>query len=491
MDETDRMWEAHPVCKSLLDLSDPKSLSISVPSRGSPLTTHGFPVKCQTDQVSQCSNFYTPNFEAFTCYSNRNVKWYSDQHAHDQLCEEKYVFAGCQRTQSHCADKFLVQCRPKFNPHVTHGHNSDPTLPLHQDSPTKQSESQGVTELMSIMQKSRSKSRARVSLPSRSETMLTEEELRSALPARDINEILHLQKSHRDAFSFFPLPEIVNGNEVDSLWQLYSLFVERQSSFYTQIPLFRLLAASDRQKLLSLAVGISTHVSAAQLMDDEEYTWPRKDAPPFTNHTKVLSATTIRQIVSHDHFVLLMTFYMHYTRLFADPRVALLTQVLTLFCQEPELIDADAVKCGRQHYLGLLTRYLTAVYGSQRGADMLRSLLISQEEARQLTVLYHHVELAPQAQKNNVRDITNTIAINFQKVCVIARDTALKVKNRRHLAHETDGEVAQILHNNSEELTLVNNLLVCLAECDDPHMLAAARHLLPQDLLQRFLQLVQ
>ncbi|KAK8730767.1 hypothetical protein OTU49_007919 [Cherax quadricarinatus] len=382
------------------------------------------------------------------------------------------------------------------------------------------SDYQAATELMSTMEALRNKGSSRPSVPPCSKTLLTEEELHSALPTQDMNEILNLQKLYFEAFSLFPTLEKINNNETDRLWQLYSLFVERQSSFFGKIPSFRLLATCDRHKLLRLAVGISIHLSAAQLMDEQEYTWPRRDAPLITTHTRVLSASTIRQVVSHEHFILLMTFYTHYTRLFADPRVVLLTQVLSLFCEVPELSDVDAIRQRRQHYLGLLSRYLTTVYGRQPGERLLTTLLVSQEEARQLSAIYQHVELSPQVQRYALRsDAPNVFTANFQKLCIFAHSiVAAKVKDQRHDTSMQASDSASMQASNStsmqasgstsmqasdntsmqasnsnvtDQVTVLKKLLTRLACHDDPHMLAAARHVLPLDLLQHFLQIMQ
>ncbi|KAG7163674.1 hypothetical protein Hamer_G002898 [Homarus americanus] len=171
---------------------------------------------------------------------------------------------------------------------------------------------------------------------------------------------------------------------------------------------------------------------AAHLLDSNEYTWPRR-TPFITTKSKMVSASTIRKILSQEHFILLMTFYMRYTHLFADPKVALIMLVLSLFSDEPGLNDVDAVNLGRQHYLGLLSRYLTAVHGRQGGSEILRALLVSKEEARQLSDIHNHIELhndielSPQT-RHNLRDMTDTLAVNFQLVCVSAKETILKAR---------------------------------------------------------------
>ncbi|XP_071527992.1 uncharacterized protein [Panulirus ornatus] len=242
------------------------------------------------------------------------------------------------------------------------------TCPL-RASPTRQSIETG--DLMTSRQTLPYHGQSRVPDSTSLETFKTVEDLRSMLPAEDVDELMHLRQLYRDTLSNLPLTEGSTTGEVERLWQLYGLFVERQSLFYTRLPWFKLLAASDCLRLLRQAVATSTHVTAAQFIDKQQYFWPRRNAPFVTTQSRVL-ASTIRQIVSHEHYVLLMTFYTHYAHLLADSNVALLTQVLSLFSETPGLSDPATVRLGREHYMGLVTRYLKALHGWQRGSEMLQ-----------------------------------------------------------------------------------------------------------------------
>ncbi|XP_063613562.1 uncharacterized protein LOC134786813 [Penaeus indicus] len=357
-------------------------------------------------------------------------------------------------------------------------------------------EDQNAMDLVAAMKASFRQDRRKSPVYDRPLKILTDKELKTVLKPNDYNELMGLIKLNLGTLTS-NLHQHVGMDTIEGLGELYSQFVERRTHFFTKIPFFKQLCLSDKPRLLRLAVAISTHISAAQHIDASTYTWPRSDASQASSCLPILSASTLRQIVTHEHFLAIMKFYTNYCHIYADPNASLLTEVLSLFYDEPGLSDPRSASTARSHYLALLSRYLIAVHGWQRGSDILKVIISSQREARQLTEIHQYVEFRAQPPRQSLTDVTNSLAENFVKMRVSVQDTISK-----HISQQQQEQKppcrnlgAQDSLTPSErqgnEAAVFSHLLSRLATCDDPEVLAAAKHHLPTSLLLRFLHLLE
>lgn len=357
-------------------------------------------------------------------------------------------------------------------------------------------EDQNVMDLVAAMKASFRQDRRKSPVYDRPLKILTDKEVKTVLKPNDYDELMGLIKLSLGTLTS-NLHQHVGTDTIEGLWELYSLFVERKTHFFTKIPFFKQLCLSDKPRLLRLAVAISTHISAAQHIDVRTYTWPRSDASQANSCLPILSASTLRQIVTHEHFLAIMKFYTNYCHIYADSNVSLLTEVLSLFYDEPGLSNARSASTARSHYLALLSRYLIAVHGWQHGSDILKVIIRSQREARQLTEIHQYVEFRAQPPLQSLTDVINSLAENFVKMRVSVQDTISKRISQQQQEQKplscTLG--AQVSLTPSErqgnEAAVFSSLLSRLATCDDPEVLAAAKHHLPTNLLLRFLHLLE
>lgn len=357
-------------------------------------------------------------------------------------------------------------------------------------------EDQDVKGLMAAMKASFRQDRRKSPVYDHPIKMLTDKELKAVLKPNDYDELMGLLKLNIGTLTS-AFQQYVDMDTIEGLGKLYSVYVEHRTNFFTKIPFFKHLCLSDKPRLLRLAVAISTHISAAQHIDACTYTWPRNHMLHGSSCSPILSASTLRQIVSHDHFLTIMKFYTNYCHIYADPNVSLLTEVLSLFYDEPGLNDPRSASTARSHYLALLSRYLIAVHGWQRGSDILKVIIRSQREARQLTEIHQYIEFCAQPPRESLTDVSNSLAENFVKMRLSVQDTV-----RKHITQQqqeqkqpsTTFSVEDSLvspERRGNDAAIISSLLSRLATCDDPEILASAKHLLPTHLLLRFLELLE
>lgn len=388
--------------------------------------------------------------------------------------------------------------RPSKNPASPSPTNQDSQSISHvsrRKGSTISREDQNVMDLVGAMKASFRQDRRRGPVYDRPLKILTDKELKTVLKPNDYDELMGLIKLNLSTLTS-NLHQHVGMDTIEGLGKLYSLFVERRTQFFTKIPFFKHLCLSDKPRLLRLAVAISTHISAAQHIDTSSYTWPRNDTSHASSCLPILSASTLRQIVTHEHFLTIMKFYTNYCHIYADPNVSLMTEVLSLFYDEPGLSDPRSASSARSHYLALLSRYLIAVHGWQRGSDILKVIIRSQREARQLTEIHQYVEFRAQSPRQSLTDVTNSLAENFVKMRVSVQDTiskhiAQQQQEQRPPSPNLCAQDPQPSERQGNEAAVFSSLLSRLATCDDPEVLAAAKHLLPTSLLLRFLHLLE
>ncbi|XP_071516983.1 uncharacterized protein [Panulirus ornatus] len=330
-----------------------------------------------------------------------------------------------------------------------------------------------------------------------------EANLEAHLGHRDHTEIRELQKSYSSTFDAKSLPVGEGMIRSEELSKLYTCFIQRRARFLVSTPLYRSLAESDRLKLLHVAVAMSTYFTGAHLIDIKDYTWKNRNGSDEKTYP-VMSASTIRQFLSHEQFVYVMRFYTTYSPVFSDQTVAILMQVLSLFYPEPGLADPNAAEQGRLHYVTLLSRYLRATYGPQAGPERLRTLISSQQEARQLVDLLQHVELTPQVPRHDGVDAQRILMEGIRLVCDRARESLVNGLRERHegllsngptsydrRTRKTSDPVNTSSVQDAERLDFIEKTFTRLANCEDPYILAEARRILPADLIRRFFQQLQ
>ncbi|KAG0711186.1 hypothetical protein GWK47_021163 [Chionoecetes opilio] len=291
-----------------------------------------------------------------------------------------------------------------------------------------------------------------------------------ALSARDLAEITQLQQSYQgnmDAMAG-PLEEQVPRGELE---QLYTWFIERRAKFLVSTPLYTTVAAADRPKLLHVAVAMSTYITGAHHMDTADFSWRQRRGAG--REVAVLSASSVRQLLSHQQFLHVMKFYTTYGEALADQTVAILMQVMSLFYPEEGLHAPAPVEEGRLHYLGLLSRYLAVSQGPREAACCLATLLTSQQEAHQLVQLLRQVDLKPWVPRTELATSRDMLAHRIHLVCEAARARPCPE------ATTPPPWPRQAPEGTVEHMGRIVSLL---ARCEDPRTLALARRILPKPL---------
>lgn len=277
------------------------------------------------------------------------------------------------------------------------------------------------------------------------------------------------------------------------LGQLYTCFIERRAKFLVSTPLYGTVAAADRPKLLHVAVAMSTYFTGAHHIDTSDFSWrQRRRAGPAGREVAVLSASSVRQLLSHQQFLHVMKFYTTYNEALADHTVAILMQVMSLFYPEEGLEAPRPVEEGRLHYLALLSRYLAATHGPREGARLLAKLLTSQQEARQLVELLRQVDLTPREPGTDLATSNAMLEDRIHLVCEAARSAQSRRGGGAGLesVRPTTPLTRSSPEANGGTVEHMGRILSRLAQCEDPHTLAEARRILPAPLLHRFLRLL-
>lgn len=327
---------------------------------------------------------------------------------------------------------------------------------------------------------------------------------------QDFVEIKNLKESYHVTYNFSSLPLGDRMIKTDEMSKLYSIFVQRRAKFFVNSPLYKTLAASDRPKLLHIAVAMSAFFTGAHLIDTRDYTWSDRLGMVEKPITPIMSASTLRHFLTHEQFVYLMRFYTTYSPVFSDQTIAILMQMLSLFYPQPGLKEPDIVEQGRLYYGSLLSRYLLAVHGPDEGPEMLKMLIVSQQEARYLVDLLQHVELTPNIPRQDLVNSKKLLLDGLQMVCQEAKVNlarVIKEKKERCQVDATGSFAGSCLlpiskdsntnhgkpfspTKDSERLEFIEKSLIRLANCEDPKTLAEARQILPTDLIRNIFQQV-
>ncbi|KAG7168125.1 uncharacterized protein LOC121867556 [Homarus americanus] len=321
-------------------------------------------------------------------------------------------------------------------------------------------------------------------------------DLEPYLSCRDYGEIKELHDLYSTSFDL-PAPIRDRMIKTEELGKLYSHFIQKRAKFLVNTPLYKTLAQEDRQKLLHTAVAMSTYFTGAHLIDMTNYTWKAHNGTDKSS--PIMSATTIRPVLTHEQFMFVMRYYTTYSPFFTDLTVAILMQVLSLFYPEPGLVEQEVVEQGRLHYLGLLSRYLAVTHGPHLGEAHLRTLLDSQREARHLVHLLQHVDLTPRVPRRDLVASRKLLVEGIQLVCDRARNSlAMRDTTKGPMRDsyrilpgpcnpaEALLPVGSSRTQDTERVAFIQDTLIRLANCEDPHTLEKARRILPPDLILKF-----
>lgn len=310
-------------------------------------------------------------------------------------------------------------------------------------------------------------------------------ELGPKLSTEDSKEVQQLREAYFQAFERVAVPLGESDIQCEELGQIYTYFVERRAHFLVSIPHYHTLAPADRPRQLHIAVAMSTYFTGAHLIDTSDFTWRKhRGGSEAARAPLILTAATMRRVLSHQQFTHVMCFYTKFSNVLADQTVTILMQVMSLFYHDPGVVPPPAVEAGRRHYSSLLARYLVTTVGAQQASEQLATLLACQHEARQLVGLLQHVDLAPPTPQVPVQTPTATLLTNLHQVCRLVQTA----KQRKQQGTTTTPGTSQSTSVNAEK---AGQVMGQLAKCNDPATLASARSILPTALLSRLLHLLQ
>ncbi|KAK7068791.1 hypothetical protein SK128_005717 [Halocaridina rubra] len=321
-------------------------------------------------------------------------------------------------------------------------------------------------------------------------------EMKSYIGAQDYAEIKKLHNTYVKSFNKISIPIEDTVITENNLGVYYSYFVQSRAKFLLGIPLYKTLGTKDKRKLLQVAVSMSTYIVAAQFVNLDNHVIESKDEDEGLGCGVVMPINTIRQFLTNDQFVEVMMFFSNHSPLYSDMTVSILMQIMGLTYPEPGLTDSVVVEAGRCHYGGLLSRYLTAIHGSEIGQQHFQTLLESQHEARRLAGMLQHLELIHQAPKRDHSSIKKILGEGIRLVYDEAREGLSKSRQDHASSSEYSGQHSEQRNEHQEQeagdeeddmnrYEMIENTLKQLACCDDPAVLAEARRILPVDLLKR------
>ncbi|XP_063608724.1 uncharacterized protein LOC134782941 [Penaeus indicus] len=226
--------------------------------------------------------------------------------------------------------------------------------------------------------------------------------------AMEINKLLDTMHT---AFSSMPYPPECNGDNIDTLSNIFVFLCKRFGKFYFKVDDFNNICIEDRTYLLKNGIAMSLYINGAHMYDPVNESWPAECIHETVKVPRV-TLNTLRELASiPEAFATVMKFYYRYESDLKDEVVSLMMYLISFFLpDDPNLLDSENVRKIQNKYIELLKRYLIARDGWHSVSGVFLKLMDGINYIKDILKFHAIVDIKPTVNHDEVTDTSVSFA---------------------------------------------------------------------------------